>query len=278
MSKEVGTKTENSLPNKLNRRQLFKATGVLLPVSLILSSCDVGVEKKQTICPESGCPPLNADLNFRNQIEEILQPIRNLMTPAMSDFPVTLWKSNSNTTQGFAFSDFYLNSGIAIYLPDTEASSLKYGLAAANHEGVHMFNNLNNNFPEQYLRIEMLERIGRNKYTDDELRFFTESEYNTDPLWKNMGHPQDGYGEFLASALTILRFFPDEFINRLNTVPDLLVKSFLATSGLVCIDSLKKYAVTQIEYDDLPFQEKLIDYLYNTGQPEPTLQTTIYLE
>ena len=202
---------------------------------------------------------------FIAKIQESVAPIRRILTPAMREFDIKLHQSRKGVFAGSAHGYSLSHNEIHILLPNTSEDSLQYGRAVAVHEATHIFHQTNGNFPQRHLRDETLKRIGKNKYSKNEFNILTESTYSDNPLLDKLGHPWDNYGEQLASTVTIMYHFPQHFMERVSLLnpPD---KRFMATTGLVTMDTLVKFAAAPTDYSDLGFNPQLITYLHQEGQ------------
>jgi len=244
------------LQTPLDRRRFLELLGAGTALVLLEGGCDLALG------PRRNELPFDPSSEFIAEIQKSVAPIRRILTPAMREFDIKLHQGRN----GIAHGDSLSHNEIHILLPDTSADSLQLGREVAVHEATHIFNFSNGNFPWKYLKDEMIKRAGKNKYSKNEFNILTESTYSDNPLWDGMGHPRKNYNEQLASTVSIMRYHHQQFMERINLLNP-TDKRFMATTGLVAMDTLVKFAAVPTDYNDLGFDPQLITYLRQEGQP-----------
>lgn len=248
----------------MDRRHFLRLTGAGVVIVVLGTGCtdsDSSSSASLTDTTADNMPELyNDEVNF------LVNPIRRLMKPADRNFGIKIEVNGKNYVDGQAHDISAKHKEIHIGLPSVTQESLEAGRQAAIHEVTHMFNFSHEWAPQRYIEGEMKKRVGRKKYSDNEVDIFRESSYSDHPAWKRMGHPQDGFDELLASTITVCWSRPTELIDRITALEDEKQKIFVATSALVCIDSLIKFSSVPTNYSDLPFNPALVRYLQATGR------------
>lgn len=261
---------EPNLPVRLNRREFLKLAAATAG-SFMLTVC--GVRERKAAARE--CPVvqrLEVPNSYINDLKEAIAPLTKLMRPAtVGNLTIEVAKTKPNFLHGC---NLPRNKEIRVLLPDASQQMLEFGKTIAFHETAHLFNSSNNRLPSRYLKEEMEKRTGRNKYTLNEYKNLHEASYSDLEWFRNYVFPPGSsdfdimfsFPEVFPGTITVLRFYPSEFIEKLEKLNNPESKRLLATSGLVCIDALKKFSAIPVEYSDLPFDPNLVAYLIQEGQ------------
>lgn len=82
-----------------------------------------------------------------------------------------------------------------------------------------------------------------------------------DENYSHIGHPQDDILELYASTLTVMRFFPGQFIQKIQAIEDPKAQKVVAAWCLDSYNSLKSRAHKDVEDKDLPYDQEMISTL-----------------
>lgn len=196
---------------RLTRREILRLFAATVGGVMLQAACGP-LEQMTTREHRPIDPSLEIPSSYINDLEEVIAPLTKLMPPATAENLAIEVGKTSNEIHGHAL---VRNREIIILLPDASPEHMDFGKVIAFHEAARIFDQ-DDNTPCQYVKQQMKKRIGRNKYTPDEFKILTESSYCNISACRNLGHPEDGFDEVFASSITILRFYPFEFIEKLE--------------------------------------------------------------
>ena len=265
MNRELDT--GRVLSTKLSRRDFLKLAAATAGIAALQTGCNALENLGTRLVTDClGHPRLEIPSSYIDDLRETISPLTKLMPPATAESLVIKVIKNQSvnyrTVRGCALRR---NNEIRIYMPDDPSPELlEQGKVSGFHEAAHILDH--DEILSDYLKQEMKNRMRRNKYAPYEFKILKESSYCYINSCMNKGHPESNFGEVFAGSITILRFFPFEFIKKTEELSSPESKRFLATNGRVCIDALKRFSAIPVEDSDLPFDPQLISYLTQQSQ------------
>lgn len=134
------------------------------------------------------------------------------------------------------------------------------------HETIHAFDDTNGRpskglpkAPEGFI----YHAYGKNNIYHIAQTFYpiaTEASYFADKRYGG-GHPQTNGRELYTSTLTVMRFFPEQFLENLKGIQDPREKQIAANYASYCLNSLVTRARINVDEPELPYKKELFEAL-----------------